>query len=133
MKKNKLLIHLILFFTTAGIGNIIYYLICKNNKPKIKVTYIYNPDVKQLIDDNALIALEREAKIRKSTGRTLVKITTHGGSCDDCKTYEGKILNDDVFSPCIVDYRYPLLSDAIRDGLFHSGCRHGLTTYYSKI
>jgi len=90
-------------------------------------------EIKKLIDINALPSLEREAKFRREYNKNLVKVTTHGDSCDKCKKWEGKILNDDVFTSFKINKKYGLLSYAIKDGLFHNGCRHGLTTYYPEL
>ena len=126
MKNKELIIHIILFICTTGIGNIIYLIIKNSN-------YKYNPDCKNMIDQNALIAFERDSKIRKDTKRNLVQITTHSDSCNVCKKWEGQILVDDVFMPAKGNYNYNYLSDAIKSGLFHNGCRHGMTNYYPEF
>lgn len=74
-----------------------------------------------------------EGDFRKSIGRTLVQVTTHGESCDGCSNWEGKILVDDIYSGGEPDGKHTLLSDAMAQGLFHPNCRHGLTTYYSEL
>ena len=131
-KNNELIIHIILFVFTAGIGNIIY-LVAKYGSKTKNNNYRYFPDCQNLIDQNALIAFRRDAELRKQTNRNLVKITTHGGSCDNCKRWEGQILVDDVFMTARGNYNYNYLSNAIRSGLFHKGCRHGMTTYYPEL
>lgn len=91
--------------------------------------------------------LKREGKSRKELGEHLVQISRHGTSCDLCKPFENKVLIDDVYSGGTVfdlfkDYkRVPakhrahvaFLSQAMKEGLFHEGCRHGLGTYYVKL
>jgi hypothetical protein len=74
-----------------------------------------------------------EGDFRKSIGRTLVQVTTHGESCDGCSNWEGKILVDDVYSGGKTDGKHTLLSEAMAQGLFHPNCRHGLTTYYEEL
>ena len=74
-----------------------------------------------------------EGDFRKSIGRTLVQVTTHGESCDGCAGWEGKILVDDVYSGGKPDGKHILLSEAMADSLFHPNCRHGLTTYYEEL
>ena len=74
-----------------------------------------------------------EGDFRKSIGRTLVQVTTHGESCDGCSNWEGKILIDDVYSGGEPDGKHILLSEAMADSLFHPNCRHGLTTYYPEL
>lgn len=137
MKNKKLIIHIILFFLTAGIGNVIYLLIDnkpnKSNQTKKVNNYIYYPEIKCAIEPKTLKALERDAKIRIECGNPLVEVTRHGGACEDCKRWEGKILLDDVFMKCIPDPKYELLSNAIIDGLFHKGCRHTICTYFPEL
>ena len=79
-------------------------------------------------------SFKREGNFRISIKRTLVKVTVHGGACDLCKKWEGKVLIDDVFSNGTQkDGNYPLLSQAIEEGFLHNGCRHGITTYYPEL
>lgn len=94
---------------------------------------IYKPDVKKLIEPDTLKALKRDSTTRREYGESLVIVTSHGGSCELCKKWEKKILLDDVFTKCKSNSKYPLLSDAIKDGLFHKGCRHTISTYYSEL
>lgn len=88
---------------------------------------------KNCFDKSLYHALIRDSKIRKETKHNLVQVTSHGGSCEKCKNWENKILNDDVFTFLPINKKYPLLSEAIKQGLFHKGCRHGLTTYYPEL
>ncbi len=126
MKNKELIIHIILFICTAGIGNIIYLIIANKN-------YRYHPECKNMINQNALIAFERDSKIRIQNKRNLVKITKHNESCNVCKQWEGQILVDDVFMKSKGNYNYNYLSDAIRSGLFHNGCSHGMSTYFPEL
>jgi len=75
-----------------------------------------------------------EGDFRASIGRTLVKVTTHGGACPLCTKWQGKVLIDDVYSGgTSKDGNYTLLSDAMKQGFLHPNCRHGLTTYYPEL
>lgn len=86
-----------------------------------------------LLDDDLVKTLKGDGKLRKSLNRHLVGITSHGGACPICQKWENKILIDDIYSGgTIKDGNYILLSEAIEKGLFHKGCRHGLTTYYPE-
>lgn len=96
-----------------------------------KITGINN--IKKFIDPQILPSLERDAKFRKEMNKNLVQVTSHGESCELCKKWENKILNDDVFISGKINHKYELLSNAIRQGLFHNGCKHGLTTYYPEL
>ncbi len=86
-----------------------------------------------LLDDDLVKALKRDGKFRRKYKQHLVIITSHGGSCPICKMWENKILIDDIYSGgTMKDGNYVLLSKAIEKGLFHKGCRHGMTTYYPE-
>lgn len=74
-----------------------------------------------------------EGDFRKSIGRTLVKVTTHGGACKLCTGWQGKVLVDDVYSGGKADGKHTLLSEAMKQGFLHPNCRHGLTTYYPEL
>ena len=75
-----------------------------------------------------------EGEFRKSIGETLVIISHHATACKLCKPFERKVLIDDVYSGGKQeDGDYMLLSQAMKLGLFHPRCRHGLGTYYPEL
>lgn len=75
-----------------------------------------------------------EGEMRKKLGNPLVYISRHGGACDKCTPWEGRVYIDDVWSGGKAeDGQYPLLSTAIEGGLFHPRCHHGVSTYYEGI
>lgn len=75
-----------------------------------------------------------EGERRKKLGNPLVYISKHGGACDKCTPWEGRVYIDDVWSGGTEkDGKYPLLSTAIAGGLFHPRCHHGVNTYYEGI
>lgn len=75
-----------------------------------------------------------EGEFRKSIGETLVIISHHATACKLCKPFERKVLIDDVYSGGKPeDGDYMLLSQAMKLGLFHPRCRHGLGTYYPEL
>lgn len=75
-----------------------------------------------------------EGEMRKKLGNPLVYISKHGGACDKCTPWEGRVYIDDVWSGGKAeDGEYPLLSTAIAGGLFHPRCQHGSSTYYEGI
>lgn len=75
-----------------------------------------------------------EGEMRKKLGNPLVYISKHGGACDQCTPWEGRVYIDDVWSGGTEkDGNYPLLSQAIEGGLFHPRCHHGASTYYEDI
>lgn len=75
-----------------------------------------------------------EGEMRKKLGNSLVYISKHGGACDKCSPWQGRVYIDDVWSGGKAeDGKYPLLSTAIEGGLFHPRCQHGSSTYYEGI
>ena len=75
-----------------------------------------------------------EGEMRKKLGNSLVYVSKHGGACDKCTPWEGRVYIDDVWSGGTEkDGKYPLLSTAIAGGLFHPRCHHGISTYYEGI
>ena len=75
-----------------------------------------------------------EGEMRKKIGNPLVYISKHGGACDKCSPWQGRVYIDDVWSGGKKeDGKYPLLSTAIEGGLFHPRCQHGSSTYYEGI
>lgn len=75
-----------------------------------------------------------EGKVRDEMGLHLVVVTAHANTCPKCEPWQGKILIDDVFSGgSKEDGNYPLLSEAISQGLLHPNCRHTITTYFPGI
>lgn len=75
-----------------------------------------------------------EGEFRKSIGETLVIISHHATACKLCRPFERKVLIDDVYSGGKPDDGdYMLLSEAMKLGLFHPRCRHGLGTYYPEL
>lgn len=75
-----------------------------------------------------------EGEMRKKLGNPLVYVSKHGGACDKCTPWEGRVYIDDVWSGGTEeDGKYPLLSTAIEGGLFHPRCHHGVSTYYEGI
>ena len=75
-----------------------------------------------------------EGEMRKKLGNPLIYISKHGGACDKCTQWEGRVYIDDIWSGGTEkDGKYPLLSIAIAGGLFHPRCQHGASTYYEGI
>lgn len=75
-----------------------------------------------------------EGEMRKKLGVATVYISKHGGACDKCVPWQGRVYIDDVWSGGKKeDGKYPLLSTAIEGGLFHPRCQHGSSTYYEGI
>lgn len=78
--------------------------------------------------------LMSEGLKRQEWGVTTIQITQHGSTCPLCSVWQGRVLIDDVYSggkP--TDGPYPLLSQAMEEGLFHPNCRHGSNTFFEGI
>lgn len=78
--------------------------------------------------------LRGEGEKRAERGVSLVVVNSRQGGCPDCAKYIGKVFIDDVYSNGKKsDGNYPLLSTAIKNGLFHPRCKDSTSTYYEEI
>lgn len=78
--------------------------------------------------------LRGEGEKRAEWGVSLVVVNSRQGGCPDCAKYIGKVFIDDVYSNGKKsDGNYPLLSTAIKNGLFHPRCKDSTSTYYEGI
>lgn len=78
--------------------------------------------------------LQGNGEFRKKIGQTLVILSKHGTACELCQPWEGRVLIDDIYSGGSKnDGKYPLLSEAMKQGLYHPNCRHALGTYYPEL
>ena len=81
------------------------------------------------------------AEKRMEWGIHTVKITTHNSACPLCIQWQGKVYYDDVYGAVMAQEKlgiagfkkYPLLSEAVKGGMFHPNCKNGLSTYYEGI
>ena len=78
------------------------------------------------------------ANKRMEYGIHTVKITSHNSACPMCIQWQGKVYYDDVYGEVTPAERrglgdYPLLSEAVKGGMFHPNCKNGLSTYYEGI
>lgn len=78
--------------------------------------------------------LRGEGEKRAEWGVSLVVVNSRQGGCPDCAKYIGKVFIDDVYSNGKKsDGKYPLLSTAIKNGLFHPRCKDSTSTYYPEL
>lgn len=78
--------------------------------------------------------LRGEGEKRAEWGVSLVVVNSRQGGCPDCAKYIGKVFIDDVYSNGKKsDGNYPLLSTAIKNGLFHPKCKDSTSTYYPEL
>lgn len=78
--------------------------------------------------------LTGEGEFRKKLHNPLIIMSKHGTACKLCQPFESKILIDDVYSGgSAKDGNYTLLSEAMKQGLYHPNCRHSHGTYYPEL
>lgn len=88
--------------------------------------------------------LQGEAKRREELGIDTVLVSQYGACSNTCLPWQGRVYIDDVWGNWngrrIGDLGesqngqwYPLLSVAVKNGLFHPNCRHTLSTWYEGI
>lgn len=78
--------------------------------------------------------LRGEGETRAEWGMSLVVVNSRQGGCPNCAKYIGKVFIDDVYSNGKKsDGNYPLLSTAIKNGLFHPRCKDSTSTYYPEL
>lgn len=78
--------------------------------------------------------LRGEGEKRAEWGVSLVVVNSRQGGCPDRAKYIGKVFIDDVYSNGKKsDGNYPLLSIAIKNGLFHPRCKDSTSTYYPEL
>ena len=75
-----------------------------------------------------------EGQKRRQWKITTVVVNGRLGGCPKCAKYIGKIFIDDVYSGGTkADGDYPLLSEAVKGGLFHPRCKDSTSTYFEGI
>lgn len=75
-----------------------------------------------------------EGAKREEWGIHTVVVSAHPNCSELCLPWQGRVYIDDVYSGGKAgDGDYPLLSTAMRGGLFHPNCRHNKGTYFPGI
>lgn len=84
--------------------------------------------------------LQGEGEKRQEWGVTTVIMVKRGNPCPKCLPFVGKVLIDDVWSGGRSDgvdpetgKKYPLMSYAISQGLYHPRCKDSHTTYFPGV
>ncbi len=103
----------------------------------------YSNGARHTLEDYARMAIRTankraylygEGQKRQEWGISTVTVNSRRGGCPLCTPYIGKIFIDDVYSGGKkTGGEYPLLSDAIKSGLFHPNCKDSTSTYYEGI
>lgn len=127
-------------FLNAGINCIVY----KDGKRVNIADYVRMA----LQTCSARATLQGKAKRFAELGYDTVLVSAYGGCSETCEPYQGRVFIDDVFTlwqgerngdmgkSVYCGKWFPLLSSAIRGGLFHPNCRHTLSQYidgFTKI
>lgn len=77
------------------------------------------------------------ANKREEWGIHTVKVSSHNSACPMCIQWQGKVYIDDVYGAGTKEEskksKYPLLSEAVKGGMFHPNCKNGCSTYYEGI
>lgn len=77
------------------------------------------------------------ANKREEYGIHTVKVSSHNSACPMCIQWQGKVYIDDVYGAGTKEESkasgYPLLSEAVKGGMFHPNCKNGCSTYYEGI
>nr|WP_316624574.1 phage minor capsid protein [uncultured Ruminococcus sp.] len=80
--------------------------------------------------------LRGQGDILNKYGVTTVIINRRHGACGKCADYVGMVFIDDVYAggkPTDAGGKYPLLSDAMKSGLFHPRCKDSASPYFEGI
>lgn len=78
--------------------------------------------------------LQGEGEKRQEWGISTVIVNKRGNPCPKCLPFVGKVLIDDVWSGGKKSNgNYPLMSTAIKRGLYHPRCKDGHATYFPGI
>lgn len=78
--------------------------------------------------------LTGEGEKRQEWGIATVIVNKRGNPCPKCLPFCGKVLIDDVWSGGKkTDGPYPLMSKAVKAGLYHPRCKDSHTTYFPGI
>lgn len=84
--------------------------------------------------------LQGEGAKRHEWGIYTVILNKRGNPCPLCAPFVGRVFIDDVWSggpkdgiSPVTGVKYPLLSEAIKKGLYHPNCRDAHTTYFEGI
>lgn len=78
--------------------------------------------------------LQGEGEKRQEWGISTVIVNKRGNPCPKCLPFVGKVMIDDVWSGGKKeDGPYPLMSTAVKHGLYHPNCKDSHTTYFKGI
>ena len=81
--------------------------------------------------------MQGEGVKRQEWGIHTVLIPNRGGGCPYCIKFQGKVFIDDVYSGGTEaesnETGYPLLSNEMKEKLFHPNCKDGSVTYFPGV
>lgn len=84
---------------------------------------------------NKRAVLTGQGAMMAEQGEYLVQVSSYGACSDTCLPWQGKVYFDDVYAGGTPgkDNKYPLLSTAMAEGLYHPNCRHSQDPYIEGI
>lgn len=84
--------------------------------------------------------LQGEGTMRQNWGITTVIVNKRGNPCPKCLPFCGRVFIDDVWSrgssngiSPVTGLKYPLISSAVKAGLYHPRCHDSHTTYFEGV
>ena len=116
-------------FLSKGINNIEY-----SNGARVNIKSYAEMAIRTA---NLRANLYADGEMREKWGVHTVLVPNRNGGCPYCIKFQGLIFIDDVYSNGTEEESkktgYPLLSWAIKNGLFHPNCKDTVTTYFPGI
>lgn len=116
-------------FLQGGINNIEYA-----NGARVNIKSYVEMAIKTA---NSRAHMQGEGEKRDAWGVHTVLIPNRGGGCPYCVKFQGKVFIDDVWSSGTIEESnstgYPLLSQAMKERLFHPNCKDTTVTYFPEI
>ena len=116
-------------FLQSGINNIEYA-----NGARVNIKSYVEMAIRTA---NSRAHMQGEGEKRDAWGVHTVLVPNRGGGCPYCIKFQGKVFIDDVWSSGSAEESnsmgYPLLSEAVKERLFHPNCKDTIVTYFPEI
>ena len=115
-------------FLAQGINAIVY-----KNGAKVNIASYAEMAIR---NSSKKAYLTGEGARQAEWGVTLVQVTSYGACSDLCIPWQGRVYVDDVYAGGKTgdgEETYPLLSEAMANGLYHPNCRHTQGAYFEGI
>lgn len=116
-------------FLQSGINNIEYA-----NGARVNIKSYVEMAIRTA---NSRAHMQGEGAKRDAWGVHTILVPNRGGGCPYCVKFQGKVFIDDVWSSGTAEESkstgYPLLSNAMKERLFHPNCKDTTTTYFPGV